>query len=110
MIARAIKPTNTILICTHQVKDVENLIEEVIVLNEGEIIFKQHITSITAKLQFFDSHEPENIEHSLYNEKSLRGVHGIMRNIDHIDTKIDLELLYKGVLANASLINHQFNH
>jgi ABC-2 type transport system ATP-binding protein len=49
-IAKAMNEDRTILISTHQVKDVENLIDPIIVLENGKIVFNQSIESISNNL------------------------------------------------------------
>ncbi len=49
-----------IVISTHQVKDLENLIDRVTVIDEGKILFDQTVDAISRKLSFqisFDSEE-----------------------------------------------------
>ena len=60
------------------------------------------------KLQFKISFDQEEIQQALYNESSLKGNAIITHNIDGEDTKLDLEMLYKGIITNQAKIQSAF--
>jgi ABC-2 type transport system ATP-binding protein len=89
-----------IIISTHQVKDLENLIDRITVIDEGKILFDQTMDSIQSRLSFKISFEGEDTKGVIYSESSLRGNALVLANTTGEETKLDLELLYKAIIVN----------
>ena len=96
------------IISTHQVHDVENLIDEIIVLDEGEIIFHESVLRITQKLSFTQQlSEPDN-KTAIYSENQLGSYNIISENQENQDTQINLEILFNAILAHQKRIQAIF--
>jgi len=108
VIAGAIDEKKCILISTHQVKDLENLIDNITILEEGRILFHQSINRIAETLLFKLSVDPEETAQALYNESSIKGQALLLPNLIGEDSRPDLEMLYKAVLTNGKKINALF--
>ncbi|HRP57775.1 ABC transporter ATP-binding protein [Agriterribacter sp.] len=109
VIASALDENKSIIISTHQVKDLENLIDRITIIDEGKILFDQTIEQITHQLNFKISFDPEEIQQSLYSEPSLKGNAIITRNTAHEESRLDLEMLYKAIIVNRDKIHSAFN-
>ena len=109
VIAGAIDETKCILISTHQVKDLENLIDHVTILEEGKILFHQSVGRIAEKLLFKLSFDPQEAGQAFYSESTLKGQALILPNYLEEDNRPDLEMLYKAVLLNGKIINAYFS-
>ncbi|HMI62207.1 MAG TPA: hypothetical protein VK518_14910 [Puia sp.] len=110
VIAGALDGENCILISTHQVKDLENLIDRVTVLDNGKILFNQTMDSISRKLQFRLSHDPQELPAALYSESSLKGNALVTLNTEGGDGQPDLEMLYKAVIHQPGRLNDIFTN
>lgn len=99
-----------IIISTHQVKDLENLIERVIIMDETNIIFDKTLEEIGSKLQFKLSFDKGEKNEAIYTEESITGTAVVMANTGEEESKIDLEMLYKSVVTNRKTINNIFNN
>ncbi len=108
VIAGSLDENKCILISTHQVKDLENLIDRVMIIDEGRIIFDQAMETISRKLVFRLSFDPEETAGALYKESSLRGDSVILAHNGAEDGRPDLEMLYKAVTLDEKKINAQF--
>jgi ABC-2 type transport system ATP-binding protein len=108
VIAGAINDEKCIVISTHQVKDLESLIDRITIIDEGTILFDQTIESINNKIQFKISFDTEELRDALYKEPSLQGNAVVCANTDGDDTKLDLELLYKAVVTNGDAVRKVF--
>lgn len=97
-----------ILISTHQVKDLENLIDRVTVIDEGKILFDQTMDAISQKLLFKLSFDPEETEMALYGEPSLKGNVLVMANTEGEESRPDLELLYKAIVLAPEKVRRVF--
>jgi len=100
IIAGAIDENKCILVSSHQVKDLENLIDEVIIINATKIILKEGLENVGKKLSFKISFDEDDLEDALYSESLLRGNAIVSRNTIGDESGIDLELLYKATMAD----------
>jgi len=100
----------TFIIATHQVHDLENLIDTVVMLDQGKIIFQQSMEAIAKTLCFAEEFDLNAItlNAALYKEKVFGGFRIIQVNPNNIETQVDLELLFKGILVKADNINSCF--
>ncbi len=108
VIAGSIDENKCILISTHQVKDLENLIDNVTILEDGKILFDQPLSRIAETLVFKFSFDAEEAGRALYSESSLKGQALLLPNLEGEDSRPDLEMLYKAVLVNGKTINALF--
>jgi len=108
VMAGALSEEKCIVISTHQVKDLENLIDRITVIDEGRILFDETAERISRKLSFQLSFDGEEIQQSLYNESSLRGAAIVTRNTGDEEGKLDLELLYKAIVLNGDAVTAVF--
>ena len=109
VMASALDENKCIIISTHQVKDLENLIDRITIIDEGRILFDQTVDQITSKLSFRISFDQEELRQALYSESSLRGNAIIAKNTYGEESKLDLEMLYKAIVTNREKINTVFN-
>ncbi len=98
-----------ILISTHQVRDLQSVIDAVVILDNGRILLNALNNEITDKLCFRILDENGTNEPILYCEESIRGNVVVSENIHHIETKLDIELLFNTVMMNKKRINELFN-
>ena len=108
VMAGAMDDNKCIVISTHQVKDLENLIDRITIIDEGKILFDQTVDAISRKLSFHISFDSEEIKQALYGEPSLRGSAIITANTEGEESKIDLELLYKAIILNGAAVTTVF--
>jgi ABC-2 type transport system ATP-binding protein len=108
IIAGAIDESRAILISTHQVKDLEQLIDRILIIDEGKIVFDQPLAKIADRLLFKFSFDPEEEAQSLYCETSFRGSSLILPNTEQKESRPDLEMLYKAVTTDPVTINTLF--
>ncbi len=104
VMAGALDENKCIVISTHQVKDLENLIDRITIIDEGKILFDQTVEAISRKLAFHISFDTEEVKEALYSESSLRGSAIITANTEGEEGKLDLELLYKAIILNGATV------
>lgn len=97
-------------ISTHQVRDLQTMIDQITVLNNGTIIFDQSIDAISQTLTFERVGEGESRER-IYGEEIPGGEAVIRRkNESSKETEIDLELLFNGIISQTEKLNSAFIH
>jgi ABC-2 type transport system ATP-binding protein len=108
VLAQALDEERCIIISTHQVKDLENLIDRITIIDEGKILFDQTVEDISKKLSFRFSFDDNETKEAFYSESSLRGNVIVTPNHTGDESKIDLELLYKAIVTNGEKIKAVF--
>ncbi|WP_214229510.1 ABC transporter ATP-binding protein [Pedobacter sp. B4-66] len=107
VMASALTDDRCIVISTHQVRDLDNLIDTVIMLDESTIALKASIEEITQKLTFKKMKELD--ETVIYAEPALSGFNVVVPNYHQEDSKMDIELLFNAVLAEKKKLKPIFN-
>jgi len=95
ILAGLLEEDQLVIISTHQVKDVENLIDKIIVLDNGRVIFQQTIAEISQKVSFI-SETSANAEGAIYSE-AVPGGYRLIVPQSGDETAVDIELLFNAV-------------
>lgn len=98
----------TVVISTHQVRDLQNMLDTVVIIEKGKIIFNHALFEITNKLTFTKQPELLIAEKVIYSEKIIGG-YLVVKESDANDayaSEIDLEVLFNMVIDNATKINY----
>jgi ABC-2 type transport system ATP-binding protein len=109
IIANAIHDERSFIISTHQVRDMENLIDPIIILDEGKIVFFRSTEEISAKLIFTRQAQILNDQGVVYSESSLTGYSVVKENNSMTETNINLEMLFNAVIHKKEKIKEIFN-
>ena len=107
LIAENASDDQLIVISTHQVKDLENLIDPIIIMDREGVIMNASIEEISARLAF--AIEPAEDKDALYCQRDLRGYVTVRRNEYGIETPVDIEALFNCALANKAWFKETFN-
>lgn len=81
----------TAMISTHQVKDVENLIDHIVMIDLGGVVLNASVEQICRRLLFTTSLTAEG---AIYAEPSLGGFSTITTNPEERQSRLDIELLF----------------
>jgi ABC-2 type transport system ATP-binding protein len=109
IMASTLTDDRIIIVSTHQVRDMENLIDTIIILEDGTIIFNQSISAITKRLVVQVEHDLSDAEHVIYSSEVLGGYAVVRENIAGEESRIELETLFNAVIANRDEINRLFS-
>lgn len=108
LMASAADETRLVIISTHQVRDLHSLIDMVAILDNGRMVLNASTYEITEKL-LFDVDNTKTTEGAvLYTEESPRGAYQVKENVHHIDSNLDLELLFNAAMNNKNAIINLF--
>ena len=102
LIASVFTDDKIIFISTHQIRDLDNLIDRVIIVDEGELLLNASIGDIAEKLCFKIVNELNEQESILYSEESLKGFLIVAKNENAEDTKVNLEHLFNAITYNPA--------
>lgn len=99
---------STIVISTHQVRDLENIIDPIIILDRQDVLLNATVEGITGRL-YFDYGTQLHPE-SLYSEQLPGGFIQVYPNTTGEDSKINVEALFNAVHKNKELIKGMFSN
>lgn len=88
------------IISTHQVKDIEALIDKIVMIDNGSILFSGSILDITDRYEFRTVPAPDNT--AIYSEACPAG-HKVILPAAGGNTEVDIELLFNALLSGANL-------
>lgn len=104
IMASVLEEDKLIIISTHQVRDLENLIDVVLVLEGGQIIFNHSIADISEKLRFVQDSRGIAPDEVLYEEATGHRTAGIVKNSSGTESRVDMEILFNGIVKNPAAI------
>lgn len=108
LMASAADESRLVLISTHQVRDLHSLIDMVAILDNGHMLLNASTYEITEKL-LFDVDNTKSPEGKVfYTEENPRGNYQVKENVNHIDSSLDLELLFNAAIINKNEISNLF--
>lgn len=110
IMASALDEEKCIIVSTHQVRDLENLIDVVLILEKGSIIFNHSIMKVSEKLRFEQDLRGIPSELCLYSEDGAGRKAGIVANTSDFESRVDLELLFNGVVKDSEKIEAQLSN
>jgi ABC-2 type transport system ATP-binding protein len=110
MVASVAQNDKCIIISTHQVRDLEKLIDSIMIMEQHQIIFNQSTENICKKLVFKESAFISENENPIFAEKSMRGVAQIYENNHNQESTIDIELLFNALLSERTKICQLFEN
>lgn len=97
---------STVLISTHQVRDLENVIDPIIILDRQQVLLNASLQEISEKLYF--DYSTEVRPGALYCEMIPGGNIQVMINTDGEDSKVNIEALFNTVHKHKELIQNIF--
>jgi ABC-2 type transport system ATP-binding protein len=105
IIASALTEDRCIIISTHQVRDLDNLIDSVLILHDQKIVVAQSLDEIAEKVNFGMTQSTDYI----YGEEGIAGMNAISLNTDGGYSKVDMELLFNAITENNKTLSQILN-
>ena len=97
VIAQNMTDNRTLIISTHQVHDVENIIDHVLILGEKGLLLNKSIAELSDEY-VFEIRDPDEMGNVIYSENSLQGTSVIAHRTPRgSETPVNLLLLYNAV-------------
>ena len=106
LIASYVDEQRMVVISTHQVADVESLLDNIVILDSRGVALAATTTEICSKLKFGRAKAGDEV---LYSETTIAGDMAVMANTEDEDTQLNIELLFNAVTSDRTTINELFN-
>lgn len=110
LVAEALNEDQIFIISTHQVRDVESLIDNLVILHQGKVMFNQSMAQVSSKIRMTQSPSRPDPGSSdlLYCEPGVGGYWTVWRDSDAEDGIIDLEILFNTVISQPEIYSNLF--
>lgn len=108
IIASGLNENRIIVISSHQVKDIDKIIDRILILDDCDIILNAGVNEITEKLYFIESADPSMSKDAIYAQNSLGGVSFVLENKYNEESEINFETLFIAAYDNKEKIKSLF--
>lgn len=99
LIASVLMPSQTVIVSTHTLSELENLFEGMIAIHDGELLIAAKSEDITDKVSFYNS---RILDKESYYAENRAGGYAMIGPYAGDDTRIDWEMLYRALFSPAS--------
>ena len=109
VIASGMTDEKAVIISTHQVRDIDSLLDHVVVMDGTKILLDASVSTICEKLCFAELGMNEPTDGALYVQPSVQGNSVILPNEYGGESKMNLEILFNAMLAERERMQQMFN-
>lgn len=95
-----------ILISTHQVRDISEILDHVTILDQSKVLLNASIAEVTRRLAFRPMREGDQ---PLFMQPSVMGSLVVVPALPDEETAVDLEMLFNATIQNPDAITQMFN-
>jgi ABC-2 type transport system ATP-binding protein len=104
VVASSCDEARTIIISTHQVRDMGTLIDPVVIVDSGRIIFNRSVGEISSSLSMRHVRSLPPEDTILYSDQSMGGYIVVEENRSGEESSLDIEVLFNAVMQSGSTI------
>ena len=109
VIASGMSDDKAVIISTHQVRDIDSLLDHVLIMDGTKLLLDESVATICEKLYFAEQGMNEPTDGALYVQPSVQGNSVILPNEYGEDSKMNLEVLFNAMLAERERMQQMFN-
>lgn len=108
-ISSGMTDNKSIIISTHQVRDIDKVLDHVLIMGDNNILLDESTYKICERLLFTESTNPGLVEKALFASPSVQGNYLLFPNENGEESELNLELLFNAVLSKPKEIQSLFN-
>lgn len=101
ILVSSVSDDQLVVISTHQVKDIDTIIDKIVVIDSGKLIYEEDTDRITQKLYFETVASLSGLENILYQESCPMGYRIMLPATAEKESSIDLELLFNAIINKS---------
>lgn len=111
LVAGALTDDRLFIISTHQVQDVASLIDPIVILHDGRVLFHRALADVASRVRMSHAttRPDENAEGLLYTEPAVGGFRSLWRDANAADGHVDLEILFNMVVSRPDVCRSLFD-
>lgn len=104
IVARLASDDRVFLISTHQVRDLDSILDRVLIMNECRMLLNESVARLQQKFKFPRGLRTPSPD-AIYTLPSLNGVDAMCVNADGSETEVNLEVLFEATMKSSDRIN-----
>lgn len=105
LLAGYVDDSRMVVISTHQVADVESLLDNIVILDGQGVVLNATTSDICRRLKFGKAQEGDEV---IYSERTIAGDMAVSLNEMEEDSQLNIELLFNAATANRDRISEIF--
>lgn len=109
-VAGGMSDDRTIVISTHQIHDIDRLLDHVVIMDDSKVVFNRGMDEISERLKFVITDSAEVIRNAFISKPSIGGVAVVTANDDGMETDVDMEMLFNLATSNPGLLEYVFRN
>lgn len=109
VIASGMTDEKSVIISTHQVRDIDSLLDHVVIIDGTRVLLNASVKTICDKVYFAEQGMNEPTDTALYVQPSVQGNSVIFPNTENEETNLNLEVLFNAMLAEREKMQTMFN-
>ena len=110
VIASSMNDECSIVISTHQVRDIDRLLDQVVIIDSNRVLLNQPVSRIVEKLYFAEQGMDASLGNTIYSQPSVQGYSVILPNIGAEESPLNLEVLFNATLADPDRMRAIFSN
>ena len=110
VVISSIREDQSVIISSHQVRDLSNLLDQVILVEDGKIVLNEDVFDISNALSFTQIQGAEVPADALYSEMIPGGHLVVQPNETDEQSQVDLEGLFNAVIGNRDRVSEIFKN
>lgn len=107
IVAQGMSDDKMMLLSTHQVRDIEQVLDHVVIIDNSRVLLNAGISDISRRLAFRPLREGDR---PFLTQPGVMGVIGVMPATEGEETQVDLELLFNATLQHPQAIGQLFDN
>lgn len=110
LVSRCMNDDKSIIISTHQVYDIEKILDHIIIADENGIRLNASMMDIASKLRFTFTNDPIEAQNAIIALHSLGGFNIVEPLLNpELETEVNLESLFELTLRRPNFVNNLFS-
>lgn len=110
VVISSIKEDQSVIISSHQVRDLSNLLDQIILVEDGIIVLNEDVFDISTALSFTQIKGADVPAEALYSEMIPGGHLVVVPNETAEQSQVDLEALFNAVIGNKKRVSEIFKN
>ncbi|OQX28850.1 MAG: hypothetical protein B0D92_06770 [Spirochaeta sp. LUC14_002_19_P3] len=108
LVAEAMSDNRLVIISTHQVRDVDSLIDPITILHSGKVIFEHSMAEVQQGIHITRTPAPpdSSTEGLLYTQSAVGGYWNVWAGPDEENGPIDLEILFNTIISKPDIVSN----
>lgn len=109
-IASSATDDRIIIISSHQVRDIDSILDHVVIMDQSKVCLNASISEISSKLAFLSTTDRSLIERAYVTQPAPAGAQIVIANDGEFDTDVNLETLFELASTRPDVIASMFYH